>query len=814
MRCILLLIFFAFSQIVYAQNVSDGLIDSLSNELNKASSDTEKVNLLNELSYTYLSANVNVSAKYAEQALELAKKINWSQGVATAYNRVGACLVVSKQYNKALDIFQKSLKILERDTLYTQTEKVLHNLVYTYLEIGMVDKAEIYNRRLLALANEHYSKKRISEIYKEIGDAYVSHDHYENALFYWGRSLSIADSIHDRSLLSSLLPNIALAYSYQNEHAQALYYYDRAISTTKNILDSSNQALYLMRSSYNLRSLGRYEEAINRLRNALNIYKQLADTYMTGVVYENSGMLYYTIGYYPMALDEYLKAISIGEKMMHRSSDLINAARNDITLLYRSMKEYDRALTYLYSSYKAYVRRNDKHSAATVLSNIGCVYQSKGDNDSALIILNDAVSIFEQLNDSLNKAITELNIAEVYATVSPSRAIFYFESALNVFKQVDDEKHEAKCELGIAQANLLKFYQDTISSDPVKEDTYVRPMIPQLKNAITICIKHNMLEELYVGYQLLSQCQKLTGDIGGAYSNYQNYILYRDSVINIDRAKSMTRSLLQYEFNKKEDSIRVQNEVRLALEQQEYESKLKVGSVVGVSLIILIFSSFYFYRRREKYRFDLQLVETKQQALNAQMSDHFIGNTMDSINHFIRANNKDKASEYLLLFSRLIRKVLENSQENLITVNEDIAVLTDYLELEKLRYIDGALSYSITIDEAISGNATLIPPMVFQTLAENSLKHGLEKKGGGKLSVEVKKVRSKLECTVKDNGVGRNKNTGTDRRSYGGSIAERLVKTVGKDIKETSFEVFDLFDDKNNPSGTMVRFTIPHIIAE
>ena len=70
------------------------------------------------------------------------------------------------------------------------------------------------------------------------------------------------------------------------------------------------------------------------------------------------------------------------------------------------------------------------------------------------------------------------------------------------------------------------------------------------------------------------------------------------------------------------------------------------------------------------------------------MSDHFISNAMNSINQFIINNEKEKAIKYLLIFNRLIRRVLEKSIQKSITLKEDIEILTDYLELEKLRFIE------------------------------------------------------------------------------------------------------------------------------
>ena len=62
-----------------------------------------------------------------------------------------------------------------------------------------------------------------------------------------------------------------------------------------------------------------------------------------------------------------------------------------------------------------------------------------------------------------------------------------------------------------------------------------------------------------------------------------------------------------------------------------------------------------------------QKTEMEMQALRAQMNPHFIFNSLNSINRFILQNNRAQASEYLTKFSKLVRMILQNSQQSLIS---------------------------------------------------------------------------------------------------------------------------------------------------
>ena len=83
--------------------------------------------------------------------------------------------------------------------------------------------------------------------------------------------------------------------------------------------------------------------------------------------------------------------------------------------------------------------------------------------------------------------------------------------------------------------------------------------------------------------------------------------------------------------------------------------------------------------------------------------------------------------------SNLLRSLLNNRKKSLITLKEELEIVNDYLNLEKIRYED-RLIVKLKIDE--KSLPCLIPPMLVQTLVENGIKHGISKlKNGGEISI-------------------------------------------------------------------------------
>ena len=207
------------------------------------------------------------------------------------------------------------------------------------------------------------------------------------------------------------------------------------------------------------------------------------------------------------------------------------------------------------------------------------------------------------------------------------------------------------------------------------------------------------------------------------------------------------------------------------------------------------------------------LLEMEQKALRLQMNPHFIFNAMNTVQALIAKKDEKAARYYLAKFSKLMRKVLENSRSQLITIHDEVEALDNYLQLEKISSED-RFDFEIIVDENIEPDAFGIPPLLLQPFAENAIVHGLrEIDHRGKITIEFKWMESYIECSVTDNGRGRKaaQEVRHQKSSYHKSTAlvltqERLA-AMSSELKVKPFEIIDL----ENPTGTKVVLRIPVI---
>lgn len=245
-----------------------------------------------------------------------------------------------------------------------------------------------------------------------------------------------------------------------------------------------------------------------------------------------------------------------------------------------------------------------------------------------------------------------------------------------------------------------------------------------------------------------------------------------------------------------------------------------VGIAAVVSLIFLIRINILKQQNTlllDKKAVEKQLIESQQTALRAQMNPHFLFNALNSIQEMIVVNNKRAASTYLGKFADLMRLYLNHSQEESVTLAEELDALKLYLELEQVRFED-----SLTIDLEIAPDLSLdtltLPPMLLQPYVENAFKHGLLHQMVGrhlKLVFALDDEQVCLCCHIQDNGIGRLasaqlKQARQGHQSFASSATERRLTLLNYNKKNAiTVDIEDLVDELGQALGTTVHICIP-----
>ena len=217
---------------------------------------------------------------------------------------------------------------------------------------------------------------------------------------------------------------------------------------------------------------------------------------------------------------------------------------------------------------------------------------------------------------------------------------------------------------------------------------------------------------------------------------------------------------------------------------------------------------------QEKLKMEKSILELEQKASRLQMNPHFIFNSLNSIQGFIAVNDSFQAKKYLAKFARLMRLILENSGEEYIPLSNEIFILENYLELEKLS-LNQKFEFEIKVAENIDKEEIEIPPMLIQPFVENAVLHGIRPlKDKGFIKINFSSDDNILTCEIIDNGIGREQALKNKlkkaHKSSGIDVTKKRLEQIIYETKQSGgIEIIDLKDSDEKPIGTKVVLRIP-----
>lgn len=235
--------------------------------------------------------------------------------------------------------------------------------------------------------------------------------------------------------------------------------------------------------------------------------------------------------------------------------------------------------------------------------------------------------------------------------------------------------------------------------------------------------------------------------------------------------------------------------------------------IILLTFIVRLWVRYLRKRSREKGRIEKLLAEFELKAIQSKMNPHFIFNSLSSIKYFMMSGDVHLAEKYLDHFSSLIRKFLETSDVMVTTVNEEVKILKEYLEIEKMR-IGYGMDYQIDVEE--NAGECRLPAMITQPHLENAIKHGISHlESDGYITLSYKLDNDILVIMIRDNGVGLAASAEINKRRIGHkSMGNVLVKERVQLMEflhgiQVTIELSSISNERGEVKGTQVLIKVP-----
>ena len=228
-----------------------------------------------------------------------------------------------------------------------------------------------------------------------------------------------------------------------------------------------------------------------------------------------------------------------------------------------------------------------------------------------------------------------------------------------------------------------------------------------------------------------------------------------------------------------------------------------VLGTISMAVLVLfwnaIYFTFHFFQKSRKQEVsNLELTASNRESelknLRSQLNPHFLFNSLNSIRALVDIEPA-KAKTSITTLSNLLRQSLLVGKQNMVTVEQELDIVRNYLDLEKIRF-EERLNVQWEIDDSLLSKE--IPPFSLQMMAENAVKHGISNlKEGGTIMISI--VRTDIGfalrlkntgelCTTVDLGVGIQNIKQRLKLQFGSNAAYSLVELDGQVIAKIEFK--------------------------
>ena len=188
-------------------------------------------------------------------------------------------------------------------------------------------------------------------------------------------------------------------------------------------------------------------------------------------------------------------------------------------------------------------------------------------------------------------------------------------------------------------------------------------------------------------------------------------------------------------------------------------------------------------------------------ALRMELNPHFLFNTLNAVSGLVRKQEGTAAVEMLARLGNLLRTTLDQELSPVIPVAEEIALLQQYIDIERVRFGD---RLDVRVNVTPDASTALIPTLLLQPLVENAIKHGVSARtGDARIDIDVRREGETLRISVQDSGSGLS-NHGNDTVQEGIGLSNSRARLRALYGDNASLELRN-----GNDGGACVDLSMP-----
>jgi tetratricopeptide (TPR) repeat protein len=316
-------------------------IDSLKNIIAKPGQDTAKMHAWYELSYEYLTIDLDSAQYFAETNLKKYGKNKNQLLVSDAYAALGMVYGFKREFEKALVNYQESLELLKKLGNKSAIAKSHFNVGLIYYYTSKYEPAAKEFLEALKMLEELKDKKTLPAVYSGLAGIYKDMHSYDEAMRYYRKGLDMFVDNKDSVGIASAYNNIGNVLDFQGRYDEALASYKKSIELKEKINYQRGLSLTINNTGIILSKKKQYDEALEYFKKALSYSGPNADKMSQSISYDGMGMVYYEKKNYSLALSYLEKGMALSKETGSKM-DLVSVYEK-IALCYAAQGNYAKA---------------------------------------------------------------------------------------------------------------------------------------------------------------------------------------------------------------------------------------------------------------------------------------------------------------------------------------------------------------------------------------------------------------------------------------------------------------------------------------
>lgn len=515
-------------------------------------------------------------------------------------------------------------------------------------------------------------------------------------------------------------------------------------------------------------NMGNHQMAIDYINKSIVKFQQTGNEIGLSNSYNELGIVFSKMGNYPEAIKNNISALKLYEKQKNKYA--ISSAYVNIGLLYKQQQDYDKALQNYFKALETVKNENNEdgnYVRAFTYNNMGHLYLKQKKTEEALNILLSAKKIGAPFNNSYFDSDTNKAIGDCYLSKEN------YSKALDLYNESLQQSIKNEDQVGISESYINIGYANFKQGNSSKA-------IENSNKGLAIAKKIGQLEWQKNAYQNLAEIYNTTKNYKLAYDNQVLFKQANDSMFNTEKNKKVTELQLTYEFDKKQEATKIQQQKKDAILELEAKKQRMTTYFVLLALIFVSGFAFWIYynlkqNQKQKKIIEEQksLVETQNEQIQHSLTEketllreihHRVKNNLQIISSLLNIQSQDIKDENVLssiqegqsrvqAMSLIHQNLYQSEHLNNVDIENYLRELVVYLS----GMFEGS-SKSINVSIETSGIQfdidTAIPlGLIVNELVSNAYKYAFESNQKGNIHINIKSINDiEYELNVNNDG--------------------------------------------------------------